>query len=157
MSQWRKHDLLDLQDLSKDELGLILETAKSFKEVSTREVKKVPALRGKTIVMLFFENSTRTRSSFELAAKRLSADTINIAASSSSLSKGESVLDTARNIEAMNVDAIVVRHSASGVPQVLSQNLKAAIINAGDGCRSHPTQALLDMFTIQEKLGKSTL
>ncbi|MCK5013629.1 MAG: aspartate carbamoyltransferase catalytic subunit [Candidatus Omnitrophica bacterium] len=154
MSEWVKHDLLDLQDMSKAEIEIILETAKSFKEVSSRDVKKVPALRGKTVVMLFFEPSTRTRSSFELAAKRLSADTINIAASSSSLSKGESALDTARNIEAMNVDAIVVRHSSSGVPQVLSKNLNASVINAGDGCRSHPTQALLDMFTIQEKLGR---
>jgi aspartate carbamoyltransferase catalytic subunit len=154
MSEWVKHDLLDLQDMSKEEIGMILETAKSFKEVSSRDVKKVPALRGKTVVMLFFEPSTRTRSSFELAAKRLSADTINIAASSSSLSKGESALDTARNIEAMNVDAIIVRHSSSGVPQVLSKNLNASVINAGDGCRSHPTQALLDMFTIQEKLGR---
>jgi aspartate carbamoyltransferase catalytic subunit len=154
MSEWTRHDLLDLQDVSREEIAMILETAKSFKEVSARDVKKVPALRGKTVVMLFFENSTRTRSSFELAAKRLSADTINIAAGSSSTSKGESVLDTARNIEAMNVDAIVVRHSAGGVPQTLSKNLKAAIINAGDGCRAHPTQALLDMFTIEEKLGK---
>lgn len=154
MNEWTKQNLLDLQDISADEIGMILETAKSFKEVSARDVKKVPALRGKTVVMLFFENSTRTRSSFELAAKRLSADTINIAASSSSLSKGESVLDTARNIEAMNVDAIVVRHCSSGVPQILSNSLNAAIINAGDGCRAHPTQALLDMFTIQEKLGK---
>lgn len=154
MSDWVKHDLLDLQDMSRDEIAMILETAKSFKEISARDVKKVPALRGKTVVMLFFESSTRTRSSFELAAKRLSADTVNIAAGSSSLSKGESVLDTARNIEAMNVDAIVVRHSSSGVPQVLSGNLNASIINAGDGCRSHPTQALLDMFTIQEKLGR---
>jgi aspartate carbamoyltransferase catalytic subunit len=154
MSQWVKHDLLDLQDMSKEEILMILDAAKSFKEVSSRDVKKVPALRGKTVVMLFFESSTRTRSSFELAAKRLSADTINIAASSSSLSKGESVLDTALNIEAMNVDAIIVRHSSSGVPKVLSEKLDAAIINAGDGCRAHPTQALLDMFTIQEKLGR---
>ena len=154
MSEWAKHDLLDLQEMSRDEIAMILETAKSFKEISSRDVKKVPALRGKTVVMLFFEASTRTRSSFELAAKRLSADTVNIAASSSSLSKGESALDTARNIEAMSVDAIVVRHSSSGVPKVLSENLNASIINAGDGCRSHPTQALLDMFTIQEKLGR---
>ena len=154
MSEWTKHDLLDLQEMSRDEIAMILETAKSFKEISSRDVKKVPALRGKTVVMLFFEASTRTRSSFELAAKRLSADTVNIAASSSSLSKGESALDTARNIEAMSVDAIVVRHSSSGVPKVLSENLNASIINAGDGCRSHPTQALLDMFTIQEKLGR---
>lgn len=153
MSEWTQKNLLDLQKLSKEEIEIILETAKSFKEVSARDVKKVPALRGKTVVMLFFEPSTRTRASFELAAKRLSADTINIAASSSSLSKGESALDMARNIEAMNVDAIIVRHSSSGVPQILSEHLKASIINAGDGCRAHPTQALLDMFTIQEKLG----
>ena len=154
MNEWTQKNLLDLQKLSKEEIEIILETAKSFKEVSARDVKKVPALRGKTVVMLFFEPSTRTRASFELAAKRLSADTINIASSSSSLSKGESALDTARNIEAMNVDAIIVRHSSSGVPQILSQHLNASVINAGDGCRAHPTQALLDMFTIQEKLGK---
>jgi len=154
MSDWKKHNLLDLQELSRQEIELVLETAKSFKEVSSRDVKKVPALRGKTVVMLFFEPSTRTRTSFELAAKRLSADTINIAASSSSLSKGETVLDTARNIEAMNVDAIVVRHSSSGVPKTLAESLKASIINAGDGCRSHPTQALLDIFTIEEHFGK---
>ena len=154
MSEWKKTNLLDLQDLSKEEIDLVFETAKSFKEVSAREVKKVPALRGKTVVMLFFETSTRTRTSFELAAKRLSADTINIAASSSALSKGESVLDTARNIEAMNVDMIVVRHRSSGIPGMLSENLKASVINAGDGCRSHPTQALLDIFTIKEKQGK---
>ena len=150
---WTQHDLIDLQDLSKEEIELILETAKSFKEVSTRDVKKVPALRGKTVVMLFSEASTRTRTSFELAAKRLSADTINISANTSSLSKGESILDTARNIEAMNVDAIVVRHSSSGVPEILARHLKASVINAGDGCRAHPTQALLDIFTIKEKLG----
>jgi len=154
MSEWTKHDLLDLQDMSKEELELILETAKSFKEVSARDVKKVPALRGKTVVMLFFEPSTRTRTSFEIAAKRLSADTLSIAASSSSLSKGETILDTAKNIEAMNVDAIVVRHSSSGVPKTLADNVGPSIINAGDGCRAHPTQALLDMFTIQEKKGK---
>ncbi len=154
MIKWTKHDLLDLRSLSKEEIELILETAKSFKEVSSREVKKVPALRGKTIVMLFFENSTRTRISFELAAKRLSADTLNITANSSSTSKGETALDTARNIEAMNVDAIVVRHSSAGVPKILSDHLKASIVNAGDGCREHPTQALLDMFTIKEKLGR---
>lgn len=153
-ARWTKHHLLDLQDVGKEEIEAVLETAGSFKEVSARDVKKVPALRGKTVVMLFFEPSTRTRASFELAAKRLSADTINIAANSSSLSKGESVLDTARNIEAMNVDAIVVRHSSSGVPDMLSRRLKAAVINAGDGCRAHPTQALLDIFTIREKLGR---
>ena len=154
MTEWIHKDLLDMQGLSREEIELILETAKSFKEVSARDVKKVPALRGKTVVMLFFESSTRTRTSFELAAKRLSADTINIAAGSSSLSKGETVLDTARNIEAMNVDAIIVRHSSSGVPKVLADHLDAAVINAGDGRREHPTQALLDMFTIKEKLGR---
>lgn len=153
-AEWTKRDLLDLQSLSKEEIQLVLETAKSFKEVSAREVKKVPALRGKTIVSLFFEPSTRTRASFELAAKRLSADTINISSSGSSLSKGETILDTARNIEAMNVDLIIVRHASAGVPKILSDNLKAAIVNAGDGCRAHPTQALLDLFTIQERLGK---
>lgn len=154
MAEWTKHDLLDLQELSQEEIELILQTAKSFKEVSSRDVKKVPALRGKTVVMLFFESSTRTRISFELAAKRLSADTINISANASSFSKGETILDIARNIEAMNVDAIVVRHSSSGSADVLAQHLKASVINAGDGCRAHPTQALLDMFTIKEKLGR---
>ncbi|MDO8580765.1 MAG: aspartate carbamoyltransferase catalytic subunit [Candidatus Omnitrophota bacterium] len=152
--EWTKRHLLDLEGLSQEEIELILETAKSFKEVSTRDVKKVPALRGKTIVMLFFEPSTRTRTSFELAAKRLSADTINIAAGGTSTTKGESVLDTARNIEAMNVDLIIVRHASSGVPHLLAKNLQASIVNAGDGCRSHPTQALLDMFTIKERFGR---
>jgi len=154
MSTWTQHHLFDLQDLSREEIELVLETAKSFKEVSTRDVKKVPALRGKTVVMLFFEPSTRTRVSFELAAKRLSADTLNISASASSLSKGESIVDTAKNIEAMNVDMIVVRHKSSGVPRMLAQHVKSSVVNAGDGCRAHPTQALLDMFTIQEKLGR---
>ena len=152
--KWTKHDLLGLEDLSKEEIELILSTAKSLKEVSTREIKKVPALRGKTVAMLFFEPSTRTRTSFELAAKRLSADTLNISPSTSSISKGESILDTARNIEAMNADMIVVRHSSAGVPKVLAEALGPSIINAGDGCREHPSQALLDMFTIKEKLGR---
>lgn len=153
MSEWTKKDLLDLQSLTRDEIELILETAKSFKEVSAREVKKVPALRGKTIVTLFVEASTRTRASFELAAKRLSADTLNIAPNTSSLSKGETILDTARNIEAMNVDLMIVRHCSAGVPHVLAKNLNASVVNAGDGCREHPTQALLDVFTIKERLG----
>ncbi len=153
MSEWTRHDLLDLENLSKEEIELILNTAKSFKEVLTREVKKVPALRGKTVVMLFFEPSTRTRISFELAAKRLSADTLNVSARSSSLSKGESILDTAKNIEAMNVDMIVVRHTSAGVPKILADALGPSVINAGDGCREHPTQALLDLFTMKEKLG----
>lgn len=153
MIEWEKHDLLDLEELSKEEIELILTTAKSFKEVSTREVKKVPALRGKTVVMLFFEPSTRTRTSFELAAKRLSADTLNISSQGSSLTKGESILDTAKNIEAMNVDLIVVRHASAGVPKILADALGPSVINAGDGCRAHPTQALLDLFTMKEKLG----
>lgn len=152
--EWTKHDLLDLQSLTKEEVELILETAKSFKEISTRDVKKVPALRGKTVVMLFSEPSTRTRMSFELAAKRLSADTINISTSGSSISKGETIVDMARNIEAMNVDIIIIRHASAGVPKVLADHVHPSVINAGDGCRSHPTQALLDMFTIQEKLGR---
>ena len=154
MVEWKRHDLLDIQSLRQEEIELILDTAKSFKEVSAREVKKVPVFRGKTVILLFFESSTRTRTSFELAAKRLSADTINISPGGSALSKGESILDTARNLEAMNVDMIVVRHQASGVPQLLADSLKASVINAGDGCREHPTQALLDLFTIREKLGQ---
>ena len=154
MPEWRRHDLLGLDELSREEIELILETAKSFKEVSSRDIKKVPALRGKTVVMLFFEPSTRTRVSFELAAKRLSADTLNISMNTSSTTKGETVLDTARNIEAMNIDLIVVRHKSTGVPKILADGLKASVVNAGDGCREHPTQALLDMFTLKERLGK---
>jgi aspartate carbamoyltransferase catalytic subunit len=154
MNKWCHKHLLDLQEVSRDDIALILETAKSFKQVSQREVKKVPALRGKTVALLFAEPSTRTRMSFELAAKRLSADTLSIAAAASSLVKGETLLDTALNIQAMNVDLVVIRHQASGAPQMLAQGTHMAIVNAGDGCRSHPTQALLDMFTIQEKLGK---
>lgn len=154
MIEWTRRNLLDLTDFSREEIEMVLDTAKSFKQVSARDVKKVPALRGKTIVSLFFESSTRTRASFELAAKRLSADTINIAANTSSLSKGETILDMARNLEALNIDCIIARHCSSGVPHVLARHLKASIVNAGDGCRSHPTQALLDMFTIRERLGK---
>jgi aspartate carbamoyltransferase catalytic subunit len=154
MSGWTRKHLLGLQELSREEIEMILETAKSFKEVSSRDVKKVPALRGKTVVTLFFEPSTRTRVSFELAAKRLSADTLNIAASVSSASKGETLLDTAKNIEAMSVDAMVVRHSSSGAPKILADGLQCSVINAGDGWREHPTQALLDMFTLKEKFGK---
>ena len=145
---------MGLESLSRQDIELILETAKSFKEVSSRDIKKVPALRGKTVVTLFFEPSTRTRISFELAAKRLSADTLNIAANVSSTSKGETLLDTARNIEAMSVDAMVVRHSLSGSVLQLAEGLKCSVVNAGDGCREHPTQALLDMFTLQEKFGR---
>jgi aspartate carbamoyltransferase catalytic subunit len=151
---WKHRHLLGLESLSRQDIELILETAKSFKEVSSRDIKKVPALRGKTVVTLFFEPSTRTRISFELAAKRLSADTLNIAANVSSTSKGETLLDTARNIEAMSVDAMVVRHSLSGSVLLLAEGLKCSVVNAGDGCREHPTQALLDMFTLQEKFGR---
>ncbi|MFH1458963.1 MAG: aspartate carbamoyltransferase catalytic subunit [Candidatus Omnitrophota bacterium] len=151
---WKRKDLLGLEELDKAEINLILETAASFKEISTRTVKKVPTLRGKTIVLFFFEPSTRTRSSFELAAKRLSADTLSIATSTSAMQKGETLKDTLKNIEAMQVDAIILRHSASGVAQTLAKCIKPSIINAGDGCHEHPTQALLDIFTIKEKKQK---
>jgi len=150
-----KHkDLLDIKGLNREDITLILDTAESFKEVTGRDIKKVPTLRGKTVVNLFFEPSTRTRTSFELAAKRLSADVINFSVSSSSVIKGETLLDTARNIEAMRSDFIVVRHSASGAPHLLARNLNSSIINAGDGFHEHPTQALLDMFTIRERKGR---
>ncbi len=148
-----RKDLLALSDLQKEEIELILSTAISFKEVLGRDIKKVPTLRGKTVVNLFFEPSTRTRTSFELAAKRLSADCINISSSSSSLTKGESLLDTAKNIEAMQADIIILRHSSSGTPALLARHLKSSIINAGDGTHEHPSQGLLDLFTIQEKKG----
>ena len=149
--EWSKKNLLGLEELSKEEIELILDTAVSFKEISERPIRKVPTLRGKTIVMLFFEPSTRTRTSFELAAKRLSADTVNIAASTSSLRKGETLKDTAKNLEAMKIDAIVMRHASSGAPHLLAKILKPCIINAGDGSHEHPTQGLLDAFTIKEK------
>ncbi|MFA6281297.1 MAG: aspartate carbamoyltransferase catalytic subunit [Candidatus Omnitrophota bacterium] len=151
---WTRKDLLDLESLSKEEIELILSTAANFKEVSTREIKKVPALRGKTVVNLFYEPSTRTRVSFEIAAKRLSADVINIASEASSVKKGETLIDTGKNIEALRVDIIIMRHNYSGAAQVLARNLKASVVNAGDGWHEHPTQALLDMFTLKEKLGK---
>lgn len=147
---WTRRHLLGLEDLTAEEITTILDTATSLKEISLRPVKKVPALRGKTIVNLFFEPSTRTRTSFELAAKRLSADTINIAAQSSSLTKGETILDTINNLEALKVDAFVVRHESAGVPQLIAQNAHSSVINAGDGAHEHPTQALLDLFTIRE-------
>jgi len=152
--KWTKKDLLGLEELSREEIELILETAFSFKEVSSRDVKKVPTLRGKTIVNLFFEPSTRTRTSFELAAKRLSADILDFSISDSSVSKWESPVDTAENIEAMKVDCFVVRHSVAGVPKLIAKKIKAAVINAGDNSHEHPTQALLDLFTIREKKGK---
>jgi aspartate carbamoyltransferase catalytic subunit len=147
---FRRRDLLGIRDLTAAEIIGILDTAENFSEISTREVKKVPALRGKTIINLFFEASTRTRTSFELAAKRLSADTVNISVSSSSLSKGETLLDTALNLDAMAPDCIVVRHSSAGVPHQLAKVSRAAIVNAGDGANEHPTQALLDAMTIRE-------
>ena len=143
--------LVSIESLSADEIRLILETADSFKEVSGREIKKVPALRGKTVVNLFLEPSTRTRTSFELAAKRLSADVITFSPSSSSIVKGETLLDTARNIEAMQADIIVLRHPAAGAAETLARGLKSSVVNAGDGWHEHPTQALVDLFTLREK------
>jgi len=151
---WTRKDLLGLEELSREELELILSTAESFKEVSTREIKKVPALRGKTVVNLFYEPSTRTRVSFEVAAKRLSADVINIATETSSVKKGETLIDTGRNIEALKADIIVVRHNCSGAAVILSRHVGLSVVNAGDGWHEHPTQALLDIFTLQEKLGR---
>ncbi len=150
----RRKDILGMQDLSVEEINFILDTADSFLEVSTREIKKVPTLRGKTVINLFYEASTRTRTSFEIAGKRLSADTINISASTSSVVKGETLIDTARNLEAMNPDIIVMRHSAAGAPHMLARLMKPAIINAGDGAHEHPTQALLDLLTIRTRKGK---
>ena len=146
-----RKDILGIQDFSVEEINLVLDTAESFIEVSTREIKKVPTLRGKTVINLFYEASTRTRTSFEIAGKRLSADTINISASTSSMVKGETLIDTAKNLEAMNPDIIVIRHSAAGAPHLLAGLLKQSIINAGDGAHEHPTQALLDMMTIRSK------
>ncbi|MEK7286166.1 MAG: aspartate carbamoyltransferase catalytic subunit [Nitrospirota bacterium] len=148
-----RKDLIAISDLEKEEIETVLSTAASFKQVIGRDIKKVPTLRGKTVANLFFENSTRTRASFELAAKRLSADVINFSPGASSLSKGESLLDMAKNIEAMEVDMIVLRHSESGAPAFLASRLKSAVINAGDGMHEHPSQGLLDLFTIQEKKG----
>jgi aspartate carbamoyltransferase catalytic subunit len=151
---FRRRDQLGIRSLSAAEITGILDTALNFSEISNREVKKVPALRGKTVINIFFEASTRTRTSFELAAKRLSADTVNISVSSSSLSKGETLLDTALNLDAMAPDCIVVRHSSAGVPHQLAKVSRAAIVNAGDGSNEHPTQALLDAMTIREHKGK---
>jgi len=145
-----KH-LLGIQELSVEQIQLILETAESFREISTRPIKKVPTLRGKTVINLFFEASTRTRTSFEIAAKRLSADAINISASTSSVVKGETLVDTAQNLQAMAPDVIVIRHSSSGAPHQLARICDAAIVNAGDGAHEHPTQALLDAFTILDR------
>ncbi|HEY7495160.1 MAG TPA: aspartate carbamoyltransferase, partial [Candidatus Tectomicrobia bacterium] len=151
---FRGRDLLGMEELAPEEIRYILDEVPPFKEVSEREIKKVPTLRGKTVINLFFEPSTRTRTSFEIAGKRLSADVINITASGSSMSKGESLRDMADNLAAMYADALIVRHSAAGVPHLLARFLKTPVINAGDGAHEHPTQALLDLYTIQEKLGR---
>jgi len=153
-TNFKRKDLLGIRELSAGEITHILDTAESFRDISRREIKKVPALRGRTVINLFFEPSTRTRTSFEIAAKRLSADAINISASTSSVTKGETLLDTARNLEAMAPDCIVVRHSSAGAPHQLARICCAAIVNAGDGAHEHPTQALLDALTIRERKGR---
>ncbi len=152
--RWTRKDLLGVAELSPAEIELLLGTAKSFAEVGERPIKKVPTLRGKTVVNLFFESSTRTRSSFEIAEKRLSADSLNFSASGSALTKGESLVDTAMNLQAMAPDLIVIRHAHPGAPHLLAKRLKAGVINAGDGAHEHPTQALLDAYTIREHKGK---
>ncbi|MGC9518039.1 MAG: aspartate carbamoyltransferase catalytic subunit [Desulfuromonadaceae bacterium] len=153
MSFAHKH-IISTKDLSRDDIELILTTAQSFKEINQRDIKKVPTLRGKSIINLFYENSTRTRTSFELAGKRMSADTINITAASSSVTKGETLEDTAKNIEAMDADVIVIRHPASGAPDYLARRLsRCSVINAGDGAHEHPSQSLLDLMTIKEHKG----
>ena len=151
--RWTRKDLLTMRELDASEITLLVDTADSLQEIAGREIKKVPALRGKTIVNLFYENSTRTRTSFEIAGKWLSADVINFSASGSSAAKGESMIDTAKNIAAMSPDVVVVRHSSSGTAEVLARVLSCSIVNAGDGCHEHPTQALLDLLTIREKKG----
>ena len=151
---WSRKHLLGLEELSREEILAILDTAESFAEISTRSRKKVPALQGRIVFNLFFENSTRTRTSFSLAAKRLSADTQDFSPSGSSLSKGESFIDTARNIEAMGADVVVIRHPTPGTPHLLAQHLKCSIINAGDGAHEHPTQGLLDLMTIRRAKGR---
>jgi len=154
-SAWRHHHILDLDDFSLDEIGLVLHITDAMKEVLSRPIKKVPALRGKTIVTLFYENSTRTRLSFELAAKSLSADVSNLAASSSSVAKGESLIDTFLTLESLGADVVIMRHPQSGAPDIAARHIKASVINAGDGWHAHPTQALLDMYTM--KLHKGNL
>jgi len=151
---WQRKDLLGIAELSPEEIRLVLDTAESFREVSLRAIKKVPTLRGKTVINLFFEPSTRTRSSFEIAQKRLSADTINFSSATSGLVKGESLVDTALNLQAMAPDLIVIRHGHPGVPQMLARRVPAGVINAGDGAHEHPTQALLDAFTIRQHKGR---
>lgn len=150
----KSKDLLGLEETGKADIELILDTAVPMKDIILRKIKKVPTLRGKAVINLFYENSTRTRTSFELAGKYLSADTVNIAASTSSVAKGETLKDTAKTIEVMGADVIIMRHSASGAPHILASHVRSSVINAGDGTHEHPTQALLDMFTIREKLGR---
>lgn len=152
--RWTRKHLLGLEELSADEIRFVLDTAATFKEVSTRSVKKVPALRGRVMVNAFFEDSTRTRTSFSLAASRLSADVVDFSEKGSSVSKGETLIDTARNIEAMGIDIIVIRHPASGAAALLARNTQCSIVNAGDGAHEHPTQGLLDLYTIRERFGK---
>ena len=154
LARWTRKHLLSVEELSADEIRFVLDTADSFKEVSTRSVKKVPALRGRVVVNAFFEDSTRTRTSFSLAASRLSADLIDFSEKGSSVSKGETLIDTARNIEAMGVDIIVIRHPAAGSAELLSRTVACSIVNAGDGAHEHPTQGLLDLYTIRERFGK---
>jgi aspartate carbamoyltransferase catalytic subunit len=151
---WAHKDLLGTRELTREEVLLILDSAESFKEVSRRDIKKVPTLRGKTVITLFYEPSTRTRVSFEIAAKRLSADTVNISSSSSSSVKGETLKDMGRNLQAMQPDVIIIRHSMPGAPHILAQSIDASIVNGGDGAHEHPTQALLDLFTMREKKGR---
>lgn len=151
---FEKKDILDMESLTVEEITMILDTADRMKEISTRPIKKVPTLRGKTVVLFFYEPSTRTRTSFDIAAKRLSADSLSISASTSSMVKGETLIDTAKNLEAMNPDVIVLRHTAAGAPHMLARLLKSSVINAGDGMHAHPTQALLDLMTIREKKGR---
>ena len=153
-ANWHRKDLLGIRELELSELEMILDTAAAFKTVGSRDIKKVPALRGKTMVNFFVEPSTRTRTSFELAAFRLSADVVNISATTSSLQKGETLKDTALNLQALHADIIVLRHSSAGAPKFLADRLESSIINAGDGAHEHPTQALLDVFTIREQLGR---
>jgi len=151
---WQRKHLLDIESLTADELSTILDTASAFKAVGERAIKKVPALRGKTVINLFIEPSTRTRVSFELAAHRLTADVINFSAEASSFRKGETLKDTAKNLEALNADIIIIRHSAAGAPHFLARVLNSSVVNAGDGAHEHPTQALLDVFTIRERKGR---
>ncbi len=152
--RWTRKHLLGLEELSADEIRFVLDTARSLKEVSNRSVKKVPALRGRVVVNAFFEDSTRTRISFGLAAQRLSADVVDFSEKTSSTRKGETLIDTARNIEAMGIDVMVIRHSAAGAAHLLARNLKCHVVNAGDGAHEHPTQGLLDLYTIRERFGR---